>query len=406
MIGNEVAVNAFRSTSHSPSAESEFNFKDKKPGALDLALFVLFYLAASAYIPTLLTLSLGSTLRSALAVSAISLSIAVQVRMIRSFPGALGYIVTVLLIGTLTGSFDLAAFLGILITAACILAWLCLTVRSPLLGLLPVGAYTVSALLLRAPLGATLALLPIPCALVMASALRRETARVASICRIALALGGTVLSALLIYLFRQCGTLTPALLQELLESVRAGAIGAMTEVIQSAGLPQGISTDVFAYAETLINTLFNYLPALVCIFFIVIGWMLHTAILRVALGNDIPKESAAKMLSFDMSMSSAVVFMLALLLSLIFVTDDTALFGIISGNICLLLMPGMLMTAWIALNMLLLHRAPSCLSVLLYLAVFFLLFTFSFAMLPLFAAFGATVVIVGRIRRYLSEKHS
>ena len=399
-------MNVFQRTSDTPAAAPEFNYKDKKPTALDLTLLLLFYLAASVYMPVLLTLPLDSAPRAALAVGAIVLSIAIQVRMIRSFPGALGYIVTLLSIGVLTGSMELAGFLGVLITGACTLAWLCLTVGSPWLGLLPLGAYAVAALLLRAPLPAILALLPVPCALVMASTLRRETARVASICRIALSLFATALVALLVYLLRASGSVTLSALRTLLEGVRMGATGALTEVIHSAGLPQGVSADAAAYAGVLIDTLFNYLPALAVILFLVLGWLLHTAILRVALGNEIPKQNAARMLSFDMSMASAILYFLALLLSLILVTDSTALYGVVSANICLALLPGMLMTAWIAINALLLHRAPSCLSVLLYLAIFFLLFTFSFVMLPLCAAFGATVIIVGRIRHYLAEKQA
>ncbi|MBQ9782969.1 MAG: hypothetical protein IJW44_00430 [Clostridia bacterium] len=396
----------FQSTADATLDGAAFNYKEKKPAALDLGLFFLFYLAASVYIPSLFLLPLREAARAALSILVTVFSIAVQVRLIRSFPGALGYIVTVLSVGVLTGSMELAALIGVLVTGACAFAWLCLTVGSPWLGLLPVAAYTASALLLRAPVAAALSLLPIPCALVMASALRRQTARVASICRISLALGATTLVALLVYLLRTSGSVTPSILRNLLEGVRIGATGSLAEIVNSVGLPQGSNTDATAYAQALIDTLFNYLPALAVILFTLLGWMLHTAIVRVALGNEIPKKAAVRMMSFDMSMASAILYFLALLLSWIFVSDDTALYGIVSGNICLALLPGMLMTSWIAINTLLLHRAPSCLSVVLYLVIFFLIFNFSLVMLPLCAAFGAVVIIVGRIRHYLSEKNS
>ena len=168
-----------------------------------------------------------------------------------------------------------------------------------------------------------------------------------------------------------------------------------------------VDADAATYAGGLIDRIFNYLPALVVILFNLLAWMLHSAMMRVALGNELPKKKAAKMLSFDMSMISALLYFLALFLSLFLASDSKgALYGAAAGNLYLALLPGMLMTAWIAINALLWDRTPSCLSVVIQLLILFLLFNFPTVMLPLTAAFGAAVVIVGRIRRYLGEKQS
>lgn len=369
-------------------------------------LLCLFYVAGAALLPILPLLPVTNIVRLVFAVSVVLLSIAAQIRMLGSFPAALGHTLTLLIVAFLFDSPLFAALLGTLITSVSALTKLFLCKSAPWLFLLPLAAYGISFGILRAPLAAALCLASFPCGWVAASLLQKERARVSSICRIALTIGSVAAVALAIGILRSYGTITASVIRDLVEQLRLGAIGALTTSLDVVGQTLPINTDASSYATQVVNTLINYLPALPIILCCLLGWILHTAVMRVAMATGLPQQSAARMMSFDMSAVSAIVYFSAFFLWMLLSSKETMLYGTLAGNLCLSLLPGMLVTAWIAIQVLLLTRTPSCLSVILYLVILLLTVNLPVLMLPLIAAFGATVILVGSIRRYLSEKKS
>ncbi|MBE6546361.1 MAG: DUF2232 domain-containing protein [Ruminococcaceae bacterium] len=392
------------SFSATDAEQAVFDYKEIRLSAADLLLLCLFYIAGSVFLPVLPLLPMSELVRFVCAGTVLLLSIAAQTRMLGSFSAALGHTLTLLVVAFLFDSPLLAALLGALITSVSALAKLFLCKPAFWLFLLPLAAYGLSFGILHSPFSAALCLISFPCGWVTAYLLQKEQARVSSICRIALILGGVIAISLAVGILRLYGNLNLSILKELIEEVRLGAIGALSASLEQIGETVSHNIDSVSYAEQTVNTVINYLPALPVVLCCLFGWILHTAVMRVALAVGLPPQKAARMMSFDMSWLSAIVYFLALFLSWMLASEKTALYGTVAGNLCLCLVPGMLVTAWIAIQTLLLTRAPSCLSVILYLLILLLTVTIPTLMLPLIAAFGATVILVGSIRRYLAQK--
>ncbi len=390
----------------SKAEPSAFDYKKIQLSLSECLLLCLFYVAGAALLPILPLLPVTDIVRLIFAVSVVLLSIAAQTRMLGSFSAALGHTLTLFIVAFLFDSPLLAALLGSLITSVSALAKLFLCKNGPWLFLLPLAAYGISLGILRSPLSAALCLVSFPCGWATASALKKERARVSSICRIALTMGSFAAVALAIWILRSYRALNASVIRELIEQLRLGAIGALTTSLDVVGQTLPLNTDASSYASQVVNTVINYLPALPVILCCLFGWILHTAVMRVAMATGLPQQNAARMMSFDMSTLSAIVYFSAFFLWMLLSSKETMLYGTLAGNLCLCLLPGMLVTAWIAIQMLLLTRAPSCLSVILYLVILLLTVNLPALMLPLIAAFGASVILVGSIRRYLAEKKS
>lgn len=375
-----------------------------KPAFADRILIFVFYTAFSVYLAAAPMFSLRPAAEGLLAAAFILFGAVLQVRLIGSFSGSLGYSVTVLTIALISGSWHLAALVGVLITAACSLGWLCLTDPSPFLGIPPLLAYLLTALVLRDPVLALAALLPLPCALTLAEILRRQIDRVGAICRLALTLAGTVAVFGLLLIGSRFGIPSPALLREGVAIARRSVTAEVMAYLQTTGLPHGVNGDIASYATSLVNTAFHYLPALTVLLFTLLGWLLHSAMMRVARGHSLPRLVSVRMMSFDMSIASAVLYGVSLLLSHLPCTGKAAIFPLLCANLCLCLIPGMMMTARIATDFLLWRQIPSCLGSLFYLILFFLFFAAPAVMIPLFASFGAGVILVSGIRRHGQEK--
>lgn len=365
-----------------------------------------FYLLSAIGLALSLSGRFGERGTLLLGVGLTALSMAAQARLARSAANALGHIVTLALIAFFLGSPVLAGILGATLSACCSFACFCRWGGRAFAPALPLLSFLLSALILRDPILGALSLTVLPPALTLLLCLRKRTSRIPAICRLSVTLLAVALPTVGYFLYRHLGSLSYSALRLFLDEVRLGATAALTEALELTGTPLGVNVDAAVYADTMVSALFNVLPALTVIGAMLISYGIHTAALRCLIGQGEDKEILGKMLSFDMSLVSALLYFAALLLSLILVSEQTALFGAVAQNVYLILAPGMLMTAWIAMNALLFSRAPSCLSTLLYFGVVFLLFQFPTIMLPLASAFGAGVVILGRIRLRPNKKNS
>ena len=365
-----------------------------------------FYVISAVGLALLLSNRFGSTAALWIGLALSAVSIAAQTRLAHSFAAAFGHALILILLAVAVGSPLLAGILGAVISACCAFDVLCRKDSAAYLPALPLLAYALSALLLRSPLTAALSLTVLPPACVLVFCLRKHTERISAICRLAVAILATALPAMAFFLYRRLGSLSFDTLRSFLNETRIGAVAAATEMIALSGDSFGISVDAASYAEAAVGQIFNVLPALIVILALLVAYGIHSAALRCLIGRKESKETINKMLSFDMSLISALLFFFALLLSLLFIGEKTAFYGAVAQNLYLILVPGMLMTAFIALNTLLFAKAPSCFSPILYFAILFLSIQFPTIMLPLAACFGAGVVILGRIRLRLHKNNS
>ncbi len=334
------------------------------------------------------------------------ISMAAQIWLTHSLSGALGHIAVLATFAFLGGTPYVSGLFGSLLSACCSFCVFCRRGGGVFAPALPILAYGLSALLLWNPISAALTLAVLPPALMLWLCLRTRTNRIPAVCRMSVTLLAVTLPMIGVFLHRRLGSLSLTAFRLFLEEIRLGATGAIGESVVISGLPLGTNADAASYVDTLVTALFNVLPALIVILAMLVAFGIHSAALRCLIGQGEDEKSLKKMISFDMSLTSALLYFAAMLLSVILVSEQTALFGAVAQNLYLILAPGMLMTAWIAMNALLFAKAPSCFSTVLYLGVMLLTFNFPSVMLPLAAAFGAGVVILGRLRLRKNQNKS
>ena len=111
------------------------------------------------------------------------------------------------------------------------------------------------------------------------------------------------------------------------------------------------------------------------------------------------------MLSFEMSLTSSIVYIASLVFSLLLVSESLALWGTAAENIALVLAPGLILTALAGIRALSMRKGPSCLGTLLYLGVIFMLASLSGIVIMLVALVGAVLNIVAHIAKRKSQSN-
>lgn len=385
------------------------DLKKEAPGLGDRILLSLIFLVASVYLPLLVAFPMPSEAKEAFSLLVCALSILAQARLSKKISGGIGHAILLLLVGFLFGGPYIAAALGSLVSVACIFCKLALTATSLLPITFPMVAYVGATIAVGSPFVGALSLAGMPMALFLLLSVRMLLPKVRALCLISFGIGlSATIAAILYFLLAHNGINMP-LLQEGVESLRhllANELDIRLALLEGevGVLPMEIGRE--DYARTLANEVINHLPAILILLCNGIALVTHSSMVRILLSGKIQKEPLAPMAIFDMSAVSAVVFLVSLLLSLVMNSPDSAMAVAACENLYLILIPGMLITLWMVLNAFLLAKSPSCFGILLFLAIPFLFFQFSSALLPIGAVIGAILILVAKIRKKLRQKKS
>ncbi len=384
--------------------------KKESPRLGDRILLSLILFVASVYLPLAAALPMPPEAKEAFSFLVCALSVLAQARLSKKISAGVGHAVLLLLVGFLFGGPYVAAALGSLVSVACIFCRLALTTSSLLPIAIPAVAYLTATVAVGSPFLGALSLVGMPLALFLLLSVRMLLPKVRALCLISFGIGLSAAVAAILYLLLAHNGISADLLREGVEALRA----LLTEELElrlsllegdvSGLLPLGIGKE--DYARTLANEIINHLPAILILLCNAVALVTHSSMVRILLSLKLSKEPLAPVAIFDMSASSAVVFLVSLILSLVMSGPDSAMAVAVCENLYLILIPGMLITLWMVLNAFLLAKAPSCFGILLYLALPFLFFQFSSALLPIGAVIGAILILVGKIRKILREKKS
>ena len=381
----------------------EFEAKPSGFGSKDAVILSLILCLCCAAIPLLFAPFRDERIRTLIAIAALAASVVGHVRMLSGPIHAIKHMLILFFLTFLLGSPVSGALYGALVTGVLTFTVVARMSRTGMLLAitLPVVAYAAVCVALFRPWLAAMALLPLPCGLTFCYCLAKKLPRVSTTCHLSGALILSVLPILPLYVWRTSGSLTLHGIRSLFEGVRTG----MTNALLTNVTELGIAADPAAYVDAAVTSLFNYAPALILIAAVLIGWTLHSTMITVILTRGISGATLRSLFGFELSLTSGILFFVAELTALILAEGDAAIVGAAAANLHLALYPAMLMTAYIALNALLLKRngVASCSSVLIYLGILLVVFNFPAIALPIAAAFGAAVVIVGRIRMMLDD---
>ncbi len=405
-------MNAFHpndlSSGKMPDADWSFLKKEAPSIPLRLILCLLFLILSVC--PVLLfayPLSGQAVLYGSAGICLVSLL--AQALMLKRAPGLFAHGLTLFLVGTLLGSVLPAALCAVFLSSVTLFCYLGLFAPSPLLALLPLTAYGISCALCSDPFLAALSLFCMPAALLLLWSVRTVRSRTSVVCTVGFGVILSLAVTLVLYLLLNHHGLSAEGIHSLTEALRTALQSALASGWDTVETTLGTALgeqDLRAISETLVNTFFNFLPAILVLLAMALAFASDTAMIRILRGKKGSGSVTIPMMLFDMSLPSAVVFFLALLLSLMLNNPETALYATAAQNLLLILAPGMLMVAWMFFGALLFAKIPSCLGVLIYLALMFLIFSFAAYLLPLAAALGAGVTLYQQIRRALQKKRN
>ena len=281
--------------------------------------------------------------------------------------------------------------------------------RLAIIPAIPLLAYGVTALLSMDLVSSLTVLLPWPAAWALAMSTRRSAEseegpnRVGVICSAALALGLTAAALLAVSVYRELGTLEPAVLSKQLELFRNELI----MEIHTQALPEGLAPDVAAkWTEMLkyenvqntVNSAFNLLPAactvVILIFIALCQTVQHGALRAYGLGECVTDRVKA----FEMSLVSCVVFFVAYLASVMDRGAATSLWGTVALNVAIILMPGLALAGLLRLTRSLTKKGARGMGCLFYLVIS------SFCLLFVAPYLLAAVEVIGHIFEAVTSK--
>lgn len=362
---------------------------------------MLYIVAAAAYIPS--ALFAPDALRSGYFFLLASVALPVVgillcVRMIGAFKPMLHFSILTLLVFFLLGSPVIAAIVPILFTVSTIFACLVKELRSPALPLLFVLSYGIAYFITKGEFLSSLALIPLPMSYAIYYSFKKKQQRVGSVCRISAVLGATVVIYLLAWIYLRDGSITPDMLKSFFTALREGMTAKFAEALTLASsqiAEEAISlTYATEFSELIMSSLFNLLPAIFVIILFIISYIAHSLYISLMSATEKNSESLINAMIFKMSTTSAVVFIITFLATLILSELEYALYATAAQNICIIFQPGLILIAFAFLSGMTKSKNASCLGQLVYFAVIGMLFYIPSIILTIASFAGAVIVIL------------
>ena len=122
--------------------------------------------------------------------------------------------------------------------------------------------------------------------------------------------------------------------------------------------------------------------------------------------NEKDREQITPMLSFDMSLASAIVYILAVITSLFFTSGRVEIAGAVAENVVIVLAPGLVITALSVIRAFMTKKGPSCLGTLGYFGIILMLASFSPIAIGCVALAGAILLICSHIAAHTANKNN
>ena len=301
----------------------------------------------------------------------------------------------------LTGSLSVAAVPIAMICATAYGAFLLLNVRPSLALAVPVAAFAAGLLITGDVLRAVLTWLCLPAAVVLAHALRRETPRIRTICRVAVALVLPLIALGLFWLLRHHRD--AGFLRDLPSAVTASRYTlAKCLAAWEVGTGENAGRVVLEGMElALASTLLNIMPGVVIAVLAVFGYMANLICLTLFRTYERSRYLSRRVFVLVLSLPAAAVFLIGYLVLLLIgenVGAGAQFAETIAENLMLALFPAMILAGILCCIRIFLRTSHR----LLCLIGFILLFALSLtAALTLLAVLGAGSVIWQTLRRYL-----
>ena len=264
---------------------------------------------------------------------------------------------------------------------------------------LPVAAWGAAALITGDPIRGLLTLLPLVPAIVGAYCILHCTPRTESTVRIAAALGAALALAGVITLAAM-NALRGESITALADYLRGAVIAFFHEaraLYAEAGMDLALSeVDISNTAAMLVNIL----PGLFCAACAIIGFLLWRLLITLLAAYGSIRRCPLRLAAFTMSRTSAVLFVVSYVASLIANTGGVTPFGTVCQNLSIVLEPGLAYIGFVSL----LTTGRSCLSHILAFSLIFVTFSYPGVGLAIAALLGAFRILAARFLPHPNDK--
>ncbi len=370
-------------------------------------LLGLYYVLACVYIPLCAFLDLNVTIVSLISLAVCVLGVAVMARAAGTFKAVLGYAIILGIFIFLGGNLLAVGMFSAFATAVCVFTHLQLNFPSPFIWGLPAIALIVALLVTRSLAAAVVSLATLPAAIALAGAIKEKAGKVGAICRISFGICISVTAVFICAVYTEYGGVSFELCRQAIDRAREISIELVKLTAEQMESMTGTSFMAFedeniAYA---VSVIFNVLPAIVIIVANVVSYIIHSMFLSIRFSSLEDKKQALPMLSFQMSLASAIVFLLSLVITFVSSLEGTVVWGVVAQNVMLILIPGLILTALAGIRMLTSRKGPSCLGTLVYMGTIFLIATLSPAVIIAASVLGAILIIITNIAKAKAEKN-
>ncbi len=300
-----------------------------------------------------------------------------------------------------------AAAIVLIFTIGAYLSSICSKKLYPFLVLLTVVSYIGALGMTGDCVVSLLAISPLPAAIIQGILQRKNTERKSIILASSLTflalLAGVV--ALLLHLN---GKLSYAAIQTDIGNIRSGLSSYLKNLsfeVEGEMFELVSSEEIADYIDLLITQTFNMLPALITVVTFAVIYLSHTLQLLIYQSTDYDLLITDKTTKISMSIYAASAFVLSYILSL---TTDVAgrpsMLGVVSGNLCMILLPGLFIVGVKSFAMIVKKlRGFGFFAILLLLVAFFTLSSYA---LYIVAAIGAFYIIITSIDQWAKTHYS
>ena len=248
----------------------------------------------------------------------------------------------------------------------------------------------------------------LPVAFALCLSFKKKLQRVGTVCAMSVTLGATLLLLLAAFIYSSTGSFSPAVIRGFFDSLRESLIVFVSDtlVAASAQLEATISTaDALSVTSTAITMMFNLFPAVFTIVLFVISYVTHSLYISIISPTVDDQKEIIHAISFKMSVTSAILFLIAYFAALILDYEGLGLFAAAAQNIYLMLFPGLSLITFGFIGQFSKNKGASCLTSLLYFVIFGLILfipgvaaEIAGALISISAFVGSVLVIVSAVK--------
>jgi len=394
--------------------QSQSNIQDVKNAkelgrrisATDALLLSLIALLLCAFLPIALFYNIQELILEGVSLAAIGASILAIYKIVGTKRPFLPITITAAIAFFFIGAATTALAISFMVSI-CLIAHVLLfadsTAAKVMCVISPAASYLIAVVVTGGFAASAVALLPLAVALALYYAVSRNLHKVSAICHMSAATLIFILAVVAIRYAALHGT-DLAVAKESIENFRVALTDLTAKMLMSvtdelSEIAEISMTDATELATASVNAIFNLLPAIVVIIANIAAFFTHSLMMATLFSEKEPSPTLKNMMLFDMSLISAIVFIAASLIELIFMKSEISAWLVTAENVAMILMPGMVLTAIMMLRGLT-ASAKGCAPSLIYFGIVFALLYVPAVMLPLVSMAGAVTVILNNIAKH------